>query len=107
LLLNSKTRCSRSLDVSRSRCPMPEMRYQPDWRPIEAVIAPDECEHYMYMAHAGSIVQYKHRETRRYLNIDSETGRFYRYADGEYLEISRQEALDWVRGLSSLPQNGS
>lgn len=35
---------------------MPEMRYQLDWRPLEAVIAPDECEHYMYMAHAGSII---------------------------------------------------
>jgi hypothetical protein len=52
----------------------------------------------MYMGHVGGIVLYKHRDTRRYLNIDSETGRFYRYADGEYIEINREQAIEHVYG---------
>jgi hypothetical protein len=39
----------------------------------------------MYMGHAGDLVLYKHRDTRRYLNIDAVTGRFYRYANGTIL----------------------
>ena len=50
------------------------------------------------MGKAGGIVLYKHRITRRYLNIDSATGRFYRYADGEYVEIDRRQAFDSVYG---------
>jgi hypothetical protein len=41
---------------------------------------------------------YKHRLTRRYLNIDAVTGKFYRYASGEYFEIDRRQALDSVYG---------
>jgi len=45
---------------------------------------------------AGDIVLYKHRLTRRYLNIDAVTGKFYRYANGEYVEIDRRQAFDSV-----------
>jgi len=69
---------------------------KPDWRPLENAIPPEYCEDFMFMGKAGDIVLYKHRLTRRYLNIDTVTGRFYRYADGEYVEIDRRQALDSV-----------
>jgi hypothetical protein len=56
-----------------------------------------ELENFMYMGRAGEIELYKHRLTRRYLNIGREGGRFYRYCDGTYVEISRAEALNHVR----------
>jgi hypothetical protein len=52
----------------------------------------------MFMSSAGGIVLYKHRDTRRYLNIDATTGRFYRYADGDYIEINRAQAIEHVYG---------
>jgi len=47
----------------------------------------------------GDIMLYKHRTTRRYLNIDAATGRFCRYADGEYVEIDRRQAFDSVYAI--------
>jgi hypothetical protein len=52
----------------------------------------------MFMGSAGGIVLYKHHDTRRYLNIEAATGRFYRYVNGDYAEISREEALEHVYG---------
>jgi hypothetical protein len=52
----------------------------------------------MFMGKAGDVVLYKHRLTRRYLNIDAVTGKFYRYANSEYVEIDRRQALDAVYG---------
>jgi hypothetical protein len=52
----------------------------------------------MFMGKAGNIALYKHRLTRRYLNIDAATERFYRYANDEYVEIDRRQALDSVYG---------
>jgi hypothetical protein len=52
----------------------------------------------MYMGTTSGIVLYKHRYTRRYLNIEAETGRFYRYADGDYIEINRVQAIEHVYG---------
>ncbi len=66
---------------------------KPDWRPLENAIPPEYCEDFMYMGKAGDIVLYKHRLTRRYLNIDAVTGKFYRYANDEYVEIDRRQAL--------------
>jgi hypothetical protein len=71
----------------------------PDWCPLEAVLSPYACEDFMYMGHVGDLVLYKHRDTRRYLNIDAVTGRFYRYAEGRYVEIERDCALGHVQGL--------
>ena len=42
---------------------------------------------------------YKHRITRRYLNIDAVTGKFYRYRNGEYVEIDRRQAFDSVYAI--------
>jgi len=51
----------------------------------------------MYMGRAGEIELYKHRFTRRYLNIGRNSQSFYRYRDGKYIEITQAEALDQVR----------
>ena len=72
---------------------------KPDWRPLENAIPPEYCEDYMYMGKAGDIVLYKHRITRRYLNIDAVTGKFYRYTNGEYAEIDRRQAFDSVYAI--------
>lgn len=56
-----------------------------------------ELENFMYMGHAGEIELYKHRLTRRYLNISSDALRFYQYLDGGYVEITREAALNHVR----------
>jgi hypothetical protein len=50
----------------------------------------------MYMGRVRDIELYKHRWTRRYLNIDSD-GRFYFYAGGNYVEVTQTAALDHVR----------
>ena len=71
---------------------------QPDWRPLENAMPPEYCESFMFMGKAGDIVLYKHCLTRRYLNIDAVTGKFCRYANGEYVEIDRRQALDSVYG---------
>jgi len=70
----------------------------PDWRPLEGVLSRGHCADFMFMGSTGGIVLYKHRDTRRYLNIDSETGRFYQYVDGDYTEISREQAIEHVYG---------
>jgi hypothetical protein len=72
---------------------------EPDWRPLEDVLSPHACEDFMYMGHVGDLVLYKHLDTRRYLNIDAVTGRFYRYAEGRYVEVERDWVLGHVQGL--------
>ncbi|MDX6459009.1 MAG: hypothetical protein QOJ51_1350 [Acidobacteriaceae bacterium] len=49
----------------------------PNWRPLERLFSAEECSNFMYMGRSGSIELYKHRETRRYLNIHAESGEFY------------------------------
>ena len=69
---------------------------QPDWRPLERALPSEFCEDFMFMGKVGDIVLYKHRITRRYLNIDAATGKFYRYTHDEYVEIDRRQAFDSV-----------
>jgi hypothetical protein len=71
---------------------------EPNWKPLEGVLSREHCEDFMFMGSAGGIVLYKHRDTRRYLNIGAETGRFYRYADDDYIEINREQAIEYVYG---------
>ncbi len=78
----------------------------PDWKPLEGVLSPEHCADFMFMGSAGGIVLYKHRDTRRYLNIDSETGRFYQYVDGDYAETSREQALEHVYGSRQIGWKG-
>lgn len=67
-----------------------------NWAPLEMLLSPSECEDYMYMGRAGDIELYKHRWTRRYLNVSSDGRCFYRLANGTYIEISRNEAIRHV-----------
>ncbi len=69
---------------------------EPNWRPLEMVLARGDCEDFMYMGCAGEIELYKHRRTRRYLNISSDGGRFYRVVGNAYREISRSEVIAHV-----------
>ena len=71
---------------------------EPDWKPLEGALSRENYADFMYMGHVGGIVLYKHRDTRRYLNIEAETGRFYRYADGDYIENNREQAIEHVYG---------
>jgi hypothetical protein len=68
----------------------------PDWKPLESVLSSEGCEEFMYMGRSGEIVLYKHSRTRRYLNIDRTTGRFYRYDESGMFEIGRDVALGHV-----------
>ncbi len=52
----------------------------------------------MYMGRSGSIELYKHRETRRYLNIHAESGEFYLYGNRTYMKVSKAAALAYVFG---------
>jgi hypothetical protein len=71
---------------------------KPDWLPLENAIPSDYAEDFMFMGKAGDIVLYKHRLTRRYLNIDAVTGKFFRYTNDEYAEIDLRQAFDSVYG---------
>jgi hypothetical protein len=68
-----------------------------NWAPLEAVIPTEELDYFMYMGKVGETELYKHRLTRRYLNISRDAARFYQYLDGGYAEITREAALDHVR----------
>jgi 2-phosphoglycerate kinase len=70
---------------------------EPNWAPLERAVPATELENFMYMCCAGEIELYKHRFTRRYLNIEQNSERFYRYLNGEYVEIARAAALEYVR----------
>jgi hypothetical protein len=70
---------------------------EPNWAPLERAVLATELENFMYMGRAGEIELYKHRITRRYLNIGRNSQRFYRYLNGEYVETSRAAALEYVR----------
>jgi hypothetical protein len=71
---------------------------EPNWTPLELVVPACELENFMYMGRAGEIELYKHQLTRRYLNIERNSHKFYRYLDGKYVEITRAAALEHVRG---------
>lgn len=71
---------------------------EPDWKPLETVLSRRACEDFMYMGRCGDIHLYKHYFSRRYLNISSDGGRFYRYCGGRYIEVAREIALDNLRG---------
>ena len=70
---------------------------EPNWAPLERAVPVTDLENFMYMGSVGEIELYKHRTTRRYLNIGRDSQRFYRYLNGEYVEISQPAALEHVR----------
>lgn len=73
----------------------------PYWTPLEAVLPLEDCAAFMYMGRvdqAGvTIHQYKHSDTRRYLNL-SEDGTawrvIYHYIDDDAWDADEQPAPD-------------
>jgi hypothetical protein len=70
---------------------------EPNLAPLEFVVPAFELGDFMYMGRAGEIELYKHRITRRYLNVARNPQRFYRYLNGKYVEITQAAALEHVR----------
>jgi hypothetical protein len=70
----------------------------PNWRPLERLFSAEECSNFMYMGKSGSIELYKHRETRRYLNIHAESGEFCLYGNRTYMKVGKAAALAYVFG---------
>ncbi len=48
------------------------------------------------MGRIGTIQLYKHRNTRRYLNIDALSGSCFEYRNGEYFPIDPECAMRYV-----------
>jgi hypothetical protein len=71
---------------------------QPNWKPLERLFSREECSAFMYIGSAGTIELYKHHDTRRYLNIDANSGEFYLYGNNTYMKVSKAAALAYVFG---------
>ena len=69
---------------------------EPNWLPLEMALTNGDCHAFMYMGCIGEIELYKHRGTRRYLNISSDGQHFYRRIGSVYVEISKAYAIDYV-----------
>lgn len=63
------------------------------WTPLEKALSRAQCIDFMWMGAAGTILFYKHMDTRRYLLINADTGAFY---DDEHRPLSREAAMDYV-----------
>jgi len=63
------------------------------WIPLEKALGPAQCKDFMWMGSTGTVQQYKHIDTRRYLFIDAISGAFY---DHHHRSISRESAINDV-----------
>ena len=66
-----------------------------DWLPLERTLGPLLCVDFMFMGRSGQIHLYKHRDTRRYLNIAAD-GTCFRYSAQGYQPIGVDEAIERV-----------
>ena len=57
-----------------------------DWLPLERMLGPSLCADFMFMGTSEQIHLYKHRDTRRYLNIAPD-GTCFRYSVQGYQPI--------------------
>ncbi len=68
-----------------------------NWTPLEKAVPPSFLGAFMHMGEVRTIQQYKHRDKRRYLYIDSDCTRFYdlrgRGEDTVFVETDRGAAL--------------
>lgn len=70
---------------------------RPVWAPLEKVVERALLGEFMFMGTKHGIHQYKHRNNRQYLNIDENSGDFYKFnADGSYRRIPKEDALATV-----------
>jgi hypothetical protein len=72
-----------------------------EWKPLKLLLGPKFWASFMYMGRSGGIFLYKHRDTRRYLNIDS-AGACFRYLPGGYQPIGLNEAMADVFELTRI-----
>jgi hypothetical protein len=72
-----------------------------EWAALEALIGRTACERFMYMGRSSAISRqggsvqlylYKHRESRRYLNV-AKDGTCFRYTVEGYTAVARSEAI--------------
>lgn len=68
----------------------------PNWVPLERAVSPVQLADFMHMGRIGTMELYKHRWTRRYLNIDALSGDCFEYRDGEYLLVDPECAMRYV-----------
>jgi hypothetical protein len=88
-------------ETTNSQCPITtsektvSAESDPDWRTLQDFF----CADFMYIGGRGSLKFYKHKMTRQYLNINSETGVCFRHVgNGNYTSISKDEALKIIYG---------
>lgn len=71
----------------------------PDWGPLKAV-APDLLDDVMWMGRSRqdgtTIEQYKHIDTRRYLNLDA-SGQAWRFVGGAFEPVELAAAVAYAR----------
>ncbi len=68
----------------------------PNWEPLERMVTPVHLPDFMHMGRIGTMELYKHRWTRRYLNIDAVSGGCFEYRDGEYSSVDPESAMRYV-----------
>ena len=66
-----------------------------DWWPLERMIGSSRCVDFMFMCRSEQIHLYKHRDTRRYLNIALDRTCFRCSAHG-YEPIRLEQAIEQV-----------
>ena len=66
-----------------------------EWVPLEQMLGPALCQHFMFMGCSEKIHLYKHIDTRRYLNVDR-TGNCFRFSSRGYQPIELEEAIAHV-----------
>lgn len=71
------------------------------WKALEDAVGERNASIFMFMGHffkdGNAVFQYKHIDSRRYLNIDLE-GNFLRYTGEEYEPVTRAAAMERVFG---------
>lgn len=70
------------------------------WEPLRSLVGHEGCDDFMFMHRSGAVFAYKHRDTRRYLNLDAE-GRAYRWTGRG---ADDYEAVDLAKALKDARQ---
>ena len=74
----------------------------PDWRPLEAIVPPEECSGFMYMGWQAidgkRLHHYKHIDTRRYLLLTDELETFRYLNDESYWPQTLNSAIHHAFG---------
>lgn len=74
----------------------PTFDAKPNWEPLEKAVASVHLLDFMHMGRIGTMELYKHRITRRYLNVDALSGSCFEYRNGEYTPVDPESAMRYV-----------